>query len=198
MGGIESLANDHAIEFCGSDASIPCAQVYPGSLCSRPMSQRIRILFLCTGNTARSLMAEAIANHEFAEKLHACSAGSQPKAQPHPLTLQTLQKYGVSTDRLRSKSWDEFKDQSFDLVITLCDVAGQASCPEFPGEPRRAHWSLPDPAEAPDTPQSMFEVIYDALVEAIGLLVYGPNPDLPARAAEAGRQLTRRFAPRAI
>ena len=161
-------------------------------------ADKLNILFLCTGNIARSLMAEAISNHEFAEKLHACSAGSQPKDGPHPLTLKTLEKYGVSIDGLRSKSWDEFKDLSFDLVITLCDVARQASCPEFPGKPRRAHWSLPDPAEAPDTPESMFEAIYDALVEAIGLLVYGPNPDLPARAAEAGRQLTRRFAPRAI
>ncbi len=161
-------------------------------------TDRPTVLFICTGNIARSLMAEAIVNHEFAEQLQSFSAGSQPKGHPHPLTLQTLQKYGVRTDALRSKSWDEFKDRSFDLVITLCDEAREAGCPEFPGEPRRVHWSLPDPAKDPDAHQSMFEAIYEALLEVIGLLAFGPNPDLAARAAEAGRQLTRRFAPRAI
>ena len=155
------------------------------------------ILFLCTGNTARSLMAEAIANHQFADRLRAASAGSQPKGEVHPLTLQTLQKNGIGTDRLRSKGLDGFQNELFDMVITLCNNASQVPCPGFLGAAPKAHWSLPDPVAA-ERPADMFEAIYDALVEAVGLLVYGPNPTLSARAAEVGRQLSQRFAPKAI
>lgn len=162
------------------------------------MSDRVSILFVCTGNSARSILAEAISNHQFADGVRASSAGSHPKGQLHPLALQTLKKYDVSTDGLRSKSWDEFKEHSFDLVITLCDAAREASCPVFPGDPHHVHWSVPDPADHADALEDLFEGIYDALVEAIGYLLYGPDPDLAARAAEAGRQLSRRFAPRAI
>ncbi len=166
--------------------------------CSALMAEgKTSVLFLCTGNSARSLMAEAIANHQFGDRLEVRSAGSHPKGEPHPLTLATLQKNGVSTEGLRSTSWNELKDRKFYLVITLCDAARNEACPAFPGEPRRAHWSLPDPAAA-DHPQDMFDAVYDALVEAIGLLVYGPQPDLGGRLSEIARQIVRRFTPRAI
>lgn len=161
------------------------------------VDERSSILFVCTGNSARSLLAEAIANHEHGQRVQAFSAGSEPAGEPHPLTIQTLQKYGLSTDGVRSKSWDEFKDQSFDLVVTLCDGARQATCPDFPGEPRKVHWSLPDPT-TDERPEDMFEAVYDALVEAIGLLIYSPFPDLTSRANEASRQLSQRFRPRVI
>ncbi|MHC4415191.1 MAG: arsenate reductase ArsC [Planctomycetota bacterium] len=154
------------------------------------------VLFLCTANSARSLMAEAIANRQFADQIHASSAGTSPAGEPHPLALKTLEKYGVSTDGLRSKSLEEVQDESFDIVITLCDQARQ-TCPSVEGGPPRAHWHLPDPATA-DEPEDVFEAIYDALVEAMGMLVYGPDPNLTGRSSEAGRQLSRRFAPRAI
>ncbi len=160
------------------------------------MAEQSSILFLCTGNSARSIMAEAIANQQFGGQIEAHSAGSKPKGEPHPLTLAILKKQGLQTDGLRSKSVDELKDRSFDLVITLCDEARQA-CPVFPGEPPQFHWGLPDPPAA-NPPEAMFEAVYDALVEAIGLLVYGPDPDPAGRSAEAARVVSRRFSPRAL
>ncbi len=151
--------------------------------------------FLCTGNSARSLIAEAIANHEFADQFHACSAGSQPAAEPHPLTLETLSNNGVSTEGLRPKGVEELTGQHVDLLITLCDDA-RGACESFIGVPA-VHWKLPDPPAAED-PKAMFATVYEALVEALGLLAHAPDPDLAGRAAEAGRQLSRRLAPRAI
>ena len=82
-------------------------------------SQRTKILFLCTGNSARSIMAEAIANHLFSDKLDAHSAGSQPKSEPNPLAIETLKRHDIPTDDLRSQSWNEFVNNQFDLVVTL-------------------------------------------------------------------------------
>lgn len=156
------------------------------------------ILFLCTGNSARSLMAEAIANHQFGRNLTAVSAGSQPKGQPDPLAIQTLQRNKIPTEGLASKSWDTFKGRKFDLVITLCESAARdKTCPVFPGNPPKVHWNLPDPPNAPN-PQDMFEAVHDVLMEAIGLLVRAPDETLSGRAAEASRQIARRFSPRAI
>ncbi len=151
--------------------------------------------FLCTGNSARSLMAEAIANHEFADQFHACSAGSQPAAEPHPLTLETLSNNGVSAEGLRPKGVEELAGQPFDLLITLCDEA-LGGCASFSGVPS-VHWRLPDPPVAED-PKAMFAAVYEALVEALGIMAHGPDPDLGGRATEAARQLSRRLAPRAI
>ncbi len=109
------------------------------------------VLFLCTGNSARSILAEYLANHFAKEKLHAVSAGSRPKPSPHPLALATLkEKFGIDASGARSKSWEEFRDVPFDFVITLCDNAKE-SCPVWPGQPVIAHWGSPDPAESGGT-----------------------------------------------
>ncbi len=160
-------------------------------------NRQTSIMFLCSANSARSIMAEAIVGQQFGDRLRARSAGSQPADEVSPLALQTLQKYGIDTEKLRPRSWEEFRDQTFDLVITLCDAVREEACPGLPGQAVHTHWSLPDPPAA-DHPQDMFEAVYDALVEALGLLAYGPSPSAADRAAEAGRALSRRFAPRAI
>jgi arsenate reductase len=160
-------------------------------------NDRLVVLFLCTENSARSILAEAICNQKFGDRIDAFSAGSAPKGEVHPLAFSILEANGLSTDGLSSKSWDEVSDRSFDLVVTLCDsVKGQA-CPGAAGRAPREHWIVPDPPAA-EHPEGMFEAVYDALFEAIGLLAYGPDPSLPGRAREAARQLARRFAPRAI
>jgi protein-tyrosine-phosphatase len=155
------------------------------------------VLFLCTENSARSILAEAICNQKFSDRLHAFSAGSQPKGEVHPLALGILETNGLTTEKLRSKSWDELNDRSFDLVVTLCGDARGKTCPGNMGLAPKEHWIVPDPPAA-EHPEGMFEAVYDALFEAIGLLAYGPDPSLTGRAAEASRQLSRRFAPRAI
>ena len=92
-----------------------------------------KILVLCTGNSCRSIMAEALINHLAPEKYRALSAGSKPTGYVHPKSLQVLKDHGISTDGLQSQSWDEFKDQSFDLIITVCDSAHAETCPVFFG-----------------------------------------------------------------
>jgi protein-tyrosine-phosphatase len=107
------------------------------------------ILFLCTGNSARSIMAESILNRLGQGKFKAYSAGSQPKGCVHPCALETLSAYQYDTAGLRSKSWDAFtrpEAPPLDWVITLCDNAAQEACPILPGHPVSAHWGLPDPA----------------------------------------------------
>jgi len=107
------------------------------------------VLFLCTGNSARSSLAEAYLNALTGGQFLAFSAGSHPKGQVHPLTLETLKRADISTAGLRSKSWDEFAAPSapaMDFVITVCDSAAGEVCPAWPGQPITAHWSFPDPA----------------------------------------------------
>ena len=109
------------------------------------------ILVLCTGNSCRSVMAEALINH-IGKGIHrAWSAGSFPAGYVHPKSIETLQRHGINAGTPRSKSWDEFANQSFDLVITVCDQAAGESCPIFPGKPKKLHWSTPDPAKAEGT-----------------------------------------------
>jgi arsenate reductase len=119
------------------------------------MSDRaFNVLFLCTGNSARSLMAEAILNKLGAGKFHAHSAGSHPKGQPHPETLRLLQSLGYDTSALRAKSWGKFTAPGapeFDFVFTVCDNAAAETCPLWPGQPMTAHWGVPDPAAATGT-----------------------------------------------
>jgi protein-tyrosine-phosphatase len=103
-----------------------------------------RVLFLCTENSARSQMAEALLRHLSHGQVEVYSAGSHP-SQVHPLALQVLQERGISTEGLRSKSLDEFVGQSFDIIVTVCDRVRE-SCPTFPGDPDRIHWSFADPA----------------------------------------------------
>lgn len=109
------------------------------------MSEKRKVLFLCTGNACRSQMAEAILRHMAGEQFDACSAGSHPAGFIHPLAIEVLQQLGIPLTNQMSKSWDEFKDTPVDVVITLCDAAAGEVCPVWPGEPMTAHWPLPDP-----------------------------------------------------
>ena len=116
------------------------------------------VLFLCTGNSARSIIAEALINQWGRGKFRGLSAGSHPKGTVHPIALQLLQRLNFPTDGLRSKSWDEFAAPGaapLDFVFTVCDNAAGEVCPYWPGQPMTAHWGVPDPAaaEGSDTEQ---------------------------------------------
>jgi protein-tyrosine-phosphatase len=128
------------------------------------MSDRpYNVLFLCTGNSARSVIAEAILNKIGAGKFRAYSAGSQPKGQLHPETLRLLRGLGYNTSSLRSKSWVEFlRAPQFHFVFTVCDNAAAEACPVWPGQPTTAHWGVPDPAEATGTPAEIALAFKDA------------------------------------
>jgi len=111
----------------------------------------LRVLVVCTGNSARSIMAEAVLNREGLGRIQAFSAGSRPQEAPHPLALSLLSDLGYDVSAMRSKSWDEFlgeKAAELDLVITVCDDAAETACPTFPGAPMQMHWGLDDPAAA--------------------------------------------------
>lgn len=121
---------------------------------SDAMNQIYNVLFLCTGNSARSILAEAILNREGAGQFRALSAGSQPKGEVHPYTLDLLEKLNYDTGFARSKSWEEFAEAGapvLDFVFTVCDSAAAESCPVWPGQPMTAHWGVPDPAAASGT-----------------------------------------------
>ncbi len=105
-----------------------------------------RVLFLCTGNSARSQMAEALVNHLRGDRWQAVSAGTHPTGQVHPLAIQALQEIGIEIPGARSKSVDEFRDAAFDVVITVCDSAAE-ECPVWLGSGKRVHIGFPDPAK---------------------------------------------------
>jgi arsenate reductase len=129
------------------------------------MDRPFKVLFLCTGNSARSIMAEAILGKLGAGRCHPYSAGSQPKGQVNRHALQLLESLGYDTSDFRSKSWSEFAKPGaplLDFVFTVCDNAAGESCPVWPGQPMTAHWGVPDPAAATGTPAEVAMAFRDA------------------------------------
>jgi arsenate reductase (thioredoxin) len=156
------------------------------------------VLFLCTGNSARSIMAEAILNKIGGGKFNAFSAGSQPKGRVHPETIQLLRSLGYDTSVLRSKTWTEFAGPGappLDFVFTVCDNAAGETCPVWPGHPMTAHWGVPDPAAATGSRAEIglaFKDAYRMLHQRIGVFTALPlgsldQLSLQHRLAEIGR-----------
>jgi arsenate reductase (thioredoxin) len=144
------------------------------------MAKPYSVLFLCTGNSARSVMAEAILNKVGAGKFRAYSAGSRPKGHVHPKTPRLLQSLGYDTSAFRSKSWHEFAKPAappLDFVFTVCDNAAGETCPVWPGQPVTAHRGVPDPAEAKGTAAEValaFKDAYRMLNQRIGIFTALP------------------------
>jgi len=142
------------------------------------------VLFLCTGNSARSIIAEAILNKVGAGTFRAYSAGSHPKGKVHPETLRLLKSLGYDTSGIHSKSWDEFTAPDapvFDFVFTVCDNAAAEACPLWPGQPMTAHWGVPDPAQATGTAAEValaFKDAYRMLNQRIGIFTALPIKSL--------------------
>jgi protein-tyrosine-phosphatase len=154
------------------------------------------VLFLCTGNSARSILAEAILNKNGAGRFNAFSAGSSPKGQVHPEALKPLSELGFATDNLRSKSWDEFAMDGappLDFVFTVCDNAAGEVCPIWPGQPMTAHWGMEDPAAVESEGQHQaFRNAFYALQRLIDLFLSLPldsidTLSLRTRLREIGR-----------
>jgi arsenate reductase len=138
------------------------------------------VMFLCTGNSARSIMAEAIMNRKGAANFTAYSAGSHPAGVVRPEAIQQIEKAGLSTANARSKSWDEFAKSdspTLNFVFTVCDNAAKEVCPLWPGQPMTAHWGIPDPAAVEGTPEEIeraFSQAFAALDRRISLFLCLP------------------------
>jgi len=129
------------------------------------MKEQYNVLFLCTGNSARSIMAEAILNRAGGGRFKAFSAGSHPKGKVNPRTLDLLRKFNYDVSTLRSKSWGEFAQTGapdLDFVFTVCDNAANEVCPVWPGQPMTAHWGIPDPAAVSGEERSILAAFRDA------------------------------------
>jgi protein-tyrosine-phosphatase len=156
------------------------------------MNDRIyNVLFLCTGNSARSIMAEAVLNMLGAGRFRAFSAGSHPSGAVQPLAAELAQSMGYPAEKMRSKSWDEFAVDGapeMDMVITVCDNAAGEACPVWLGHPALAHWGVPDPAAVEgdeDTRKRAFVAAYATLRRRIELLLALPMEKLDRLAAQA-------------
>ena len=163
----------------------------------RRVSRTYNVLFLCTGNSARSILAEAILNKEGEGRFRAFSAGSFPKGQVHPGSLKLLSELGFPTEGYRSKSWDEFAADGappLDFVFTVFDDAAGETCPVWPGHPMTAHWGIPDPAAAePDRRDRAFRDAFYALQRRIQLFLSLPldsidGMSLQSKVREIGRR----------
>ena len=149
-----------------------------------------RVLFLCTGNSARSILAEALLNHRGQGRFEAHSAGSHPVGRVNPFALELLRNLGLPAEGLRSKSWDEFAGHGsppLDFVFTVCDTAAGEVCPVWPGQPVTAHWGLPDPAAAGGSDADKARAFRDtcvALDRRISLFTNLPFSGLDALALE--------------
>jgi arsenate reductase len=139
--------------------------------------RRLTVLFLCTGNSARSIMAEALLNVLGEGRFQAFSAGSHPKGQVHPLALDVLNRNRIPIENARSKSWDEFAAPGappFDFVVTVCDNAARETCPVWPGHPMTEHWRIPDPAAVQGTDEEKlraFDTAFRQLDEGVKIFV---------------------------
>lgn len=154
------------------------------------MSRHYNVLFLCTGNSARSILAEAILNHKSKGEFTAYSAGSHPSGKVRPEALKELASAGLPTAGLRSKSWDEFATPGaphMDFVFTVCDNAANEACPYWPGKPMTAHWGVPDPAAVKGTPHEIeraFHSAFAALERRISLFLSLPLSTLEEMAIQ--------------
>lgn len=158
------------------------------------------VLFLCTGNSARSIMAECILARLGQDRFRAFSAGSHPRGKVHPLTLDLLNRRGYATNDVRSKGWEEFAQPEaphMDFVITVCDSAAGEACPVWPGRPVTAHWSFPDPAAATgseDEQRAFFSEVFERIQAQIAGFLALPLGSLDSAAlAERLNELGRRL-----
>ena len=148
------------------------------------MSRHYNVLFLCTGNSARSIMAEAILNAKGGPNFTAFSAGSHPAGNVHPAALKQLESAHLPTQGLRSKSWDEFEGSGapvLDFIFTVCDNAAKEVCPVWPGHPMTAHWGIPDPAaerSSPEATEKAFREAFFRLERRISLFLNLPLASL--------------------
>ena len=148
------------------------------------------VLFLCTGNSARSIMAEALLNHKGRANFHAFSAGSHPTGRMNPEAIRQLEAAGLPTAGLRSKSWDEFAKpgvSQMDFVFTVCDNAANEICPVWPGQPVTAHWGVPDPAAVAGANEQVVRAFREAFVtldRRIGLFLSLPLASLSTLAIQ--------------
>ena len=156
--------------------------------------QKLNVLFLCTGNTARSVLAESLLRHLGAGRFEAFSAGSQPKGVVNPFAIETLAAHGCPTDSLRSKSWTELAGPAaphMDFIVTVCDNAAGETCPLWPGHPTTAHWGIADPAAVDGTDaakRAAFETAYRLMEMRILAFLALPGNKVEQRAVdEIGR-----------